>query len=528
MKLKKVLTLLPLLATTALVASCGNNSSSSSSASKPSTSSTTPSTSSTTKPTSSSSSSSGDNGGLDLSSVVDENGVITVPTTVTLWSTTGKATQPALEKYIEEFKSAQPNVTVTNEYVSGSYSDLENKVVTGFSSNNYPDLVVAYPDHVADYLDYGKAVDLSAFILNDYVGLTEEDANDYVDSFMSEGMNYTQTGMYSVPWCKSTELMFYNETLIGVDLSAYDAAINNGNALDADYLNSLTWEELFNKLCPALEKYNTANNNSLYDPETGGILGYDSDDNLFITLAEQYGYNYTSVNKVTGKGSVDFNNPEMKALMTTFHNAATKKYIFTKGTNNGNYVNTVFTEGKCVFSIGSTGGVKYQFSDTNPMNIGTARIPHAEGKDPKVILQGPSMAVLDHNNLAQKTAAWLLWKTLTSEDNALDWALESGYMPVRKSSYEDQEYIDACDYTACAPRTVDRLKAKAYSACAEVLTDTFTSPVFIGSSATRSAVGGLVTQCLIKDSWSLTGSELDSYIDGKFADAENTAKLAIK
>lgn len=115
MKLKKVLTLLPLLATTALVASCGNNSSSSSSASKPSTSSTTPSTSSTTKPTSSSSSSSGDNGGLDLSSVVDENGVITVPTTVTLWSTTGKATQPALEKYIEEFKSAQPNVTVTNE-----------------------------------------------------------------------------------------------------------------------------------------------------------------------------------------------------------------------------------------------------------------------------------------------------------------------------------------------------------------------------------------------------------------------------
>ena len=72
MKLKKVLTLLPLLATTALVASCGNNSSSSSSASKPSTSSTTPSTSSTTKPTSSSSSSSGDNGGLDLSSVVDE------------------------------------------------------------------------------------------------------------------------------------------------------------------------------------------------------------------------------------------------------------------------------------------------------------------------------------------------------------------------------------------------------------------------------------------------------------------------
>lgn len=253
MKLKKVLTLLPLLATTALVASCGNNSSSSSSASKPSTSSTTPSTSSTTKPTSSSSSSSGDNGGLDLSSVVDENGVITVPTTITLWSTTGKATQPALEKYIEEFKSAQPNVTVTNEYVSGSYSDLENKVVTGFSSNNYPDLVVAYPDHVADYLDYGKAVDLSAFILNDYVGLTEEDANDYVDSFMSEGMNYTQTGMYSVPWCKSTELMFYNETLIGVDLSAYDATINNGNALDADYLNSLTWEELFNKLCPALE-----------------------------------------------------------------------------------------------------------------------------------------------------------------------------------------------------------------------------------------------------------------------------------
>ena len=77
------------------------------------------------------------------------------------------------------------------------------------------------------------------------------------------------------------------------------------------------------------------------------------------------------------------------------------------------------------------------------MNVGVARIPHAEGRDPKVILQGPSLTVLDHNDEARIRGSWLLWKTMTDAENSLDWAINSGYMGIRSSNYENEDYKDA-------------------------------------------------------------------------------------
>lgn len=446
-----------------------------------------------------------------------DGGIITEPTTIYLWTTAGDDSQTILNRWVEEFKEVEPNVTVVNVKQSGGYDDLENMIITGFTGNNYPDIAYCYPDHVADYIDYGKAVRLDDFINDPVYGWDEKD--DFVPAYLAEGEEYTVEGTWSLPFSKSTEAMFYNEdVLIGLDLSSVDSSINGGNPINHEYLNNLTWEELFGKLCPAILKYDEKEN--IIEPCDDGVtrvFGYDSDDNLFITLAHQYGLPYTSVKN--GKGSVDFNTPEMKEIMTTFHDAYEKGYFITKGANEDQYVNYLSTANQILFSVGSTGGITHQFLDTNPFNIGVARIPQAEGGTPSTILQGPSMCILDHGDENRKLASWLFYKFMTEADNTLEWGLSStGYYPIRLSNLEDPDYLAAADEDAAQDASLEKLIARGLNYYSTVTDTLFTSPAFKGSSTIRVQVGGLLTQCLLQD---------PSNFDKLFDDAEAASNLAL-
>ena len=132
-------------------------------------------------------------------------------TTITLWSITGKNNQGQLENYIKAFEDKYPEYKVNNVIQTAmGYNELKDAVVKGFSGNNYPDIVQCYPDHVADYLDYGKAVNLDDYINDPEIGLTEKDKNDYIASFMDEGKGYAFEGTYSLPYCKSTKMFYFH------------------------------------------------------------------------------------------------------------------------------------------------------------------------------------------------------------------------------------------------------------------------------------------------------------------------------
>lgn len=448
---------------------------------------------------------------------IDPRGIIKEKTEITYWNTFSYSTE--IENIIEKFKEIEPNVTVTNDKKSGGYDDLKEMTINGFPANNYPDLIVAYPDHVAEYIQANKVVDVEPYAKNKDYGWSEDDWDDVLPAFIEEGRNYTLPGMYSLPVAKSSEAMFYNEEIIGIDLSSYDAAINDGKPVSHAYLNNLTWDELFDHLCPALIQYNTAKGGVLYktNEEHHGLVGYDSDDNLFITLAQQYGYGYTDVDQTTGQGKILFDNPGMKGLMKTFNKAYKNGYFITKGTSNNNYINTFFTKRNCLFSIGSTGGVKYQVS--KDFNVGVARIPHAAGRDPYVINQGPSVAILDHGDADRILATWLFYRFLTNQENALYWSMATGYMPIRKSCYETDDYRTYSDPTGTDDHSPERLYAYNARYVATIADDLFASAVFVGSSAARKQAGNLMTRCLME-------AELtDEFLNDIFAQAVNDTKL---
>lgn len=450
-------------------------------------------------------------------------------TTITFWSTFNDSYQTVIQNIAAAFKEIEPNVTVNVVKQSGSYDDIADLVIQGFAVNNYPDMVVSYPDHVANYINYNKALDIEPYMTNDKYGWSDEDFDDVLPNFLEEGESYSIPGVYSLPFAKSTEAMFYNEeVLIGLDLSTIDSTINNGLPLNHDYLNNLTWEELFTKLCPAIVRYNTEVKQILLETENyHAVFGYDSDDNLFITLAKQYGYDYTALDQTTGYGEVLFNNDGMKGLMKKFNSYYHDGYLITKGTSEGGYTNSFFTKRNTLFSVGSTGGYKYQ-ADGADFNVGVANIPHAEGKDRYVINQGPSISILkstasDANNKA--LASWLFYKFLTNTDNSTYWSTETGYMPIRYSVYETDAFMNYADTAGKPNMSTELLGAKtaAFSQVVSATDELFFSPVFKGSSEARQQVGSVMTQSLLQPEAELT----DTWLNGIFEKAVNETLLAM-
>ncbi len=454
---------------------------------------------------------------------------------ITFWVTFNDSYIQCIENIIEQFNQ-QPgceNIHIEVVKQTGSYDDLEDMILQGIPANNYPNMAICYPDHVANYLDTGKVVQLDKYMDDSEYGWSASDKADVFDNLIATGQCLQVEGTWCLPFAASTEALFYDATaLIGLNLSSYDSTINGGNALDANYLNSLTWEELFGHLFPALEEALEDDTSSLYhyiNSESNdyfGLLGYDSDDNLFITLAEQYGYDYTASDTTTGKGQILFNNDGMKGLMKTFnkeyqtgetYNDAAFPYLTTEGTNGDNYTNSYFTNQGFLFSVGSTGGAKYQI-DGNNNQVGVARIPQAEGKEVKQICQGPSICFFNKGNEDEILASWLFYKFLTNTTNTTYWGVETGYMPIRESAYLTDDWLELSDETGL---TGDSLFwAEVYNFYADVTDSLFVSPAFKGSSEARTQAGSIMTQCLLS-------TNLDSEIDTIFENAENQAKLKL-
>ncbi len=443
-------------------------------------------------------------------------------TEITFSTTAGKSNQDALNKIIASFKKEEPNVTVTLDIVSGDYAAIASTIYDGFTSGVYPDIAMVYPDAVADYIDAARVVKLDNYMNNKDYGLSKEDLDDFVPAFLEEGQKYTSTGTFSLPFSKSTEVVYYDKTKI---LNLELEGVNNGDPITQKYLDNLTWDEFFEVLCPALDAHADKIGKDFLD-KTGkdgyALLSYDSDANLFITLAEQYGYGYTSVEN--GVGKLNFVNDGMKALCKKFNGYAQKHYINSQASTTVRS-NTFFQAGQSLFAVGSTAGSSYYSPATNKIDIGVFRLPQKDNSKPKVLLQGPSAVILRHFKEDESIdenralASWLFYKHATSKYNSLLWSTTANYMPIRQSIYETDDYKEAYNERNCTPLNQDMLDARIANMVGKFQSYYFTSPAFKGSNATRSAVDGLMGKILnIK-----TFGGTDADIDAAFKEAYDTA-----
>ncbi|MBQ2511957.1 MAG: extracellular solute-binding protein [Clostridia bacterium] len=429
---------------------------------------------------------------------VPEGGYSGSPVTITFYHTMGSNLSDVLNIYIEEFNKLYPNITVVSEQVGG-YDDVRDQISTEITVGGQPNLAYCYPDHVALYNIAGAVATLDNLIdskltvnradgSTEILGLTDEQKADFIKGYYEEGRQFGDGLMYSMPFSKSTEVLYYNKTFFD----------QNGLKVPT------TWTEL-EDVCRKIKEI---------DP--GSIpLGYDSEANWFITMCEQYGSPYTSA---TGDHYL-FNNAKNKEFIKTFRNWYQSSYLTTQSLY-GSYTSGLFTADsgtKSYMSIGSSAGATHQRPAAGadgkyPFEVGIASVPQVDTSNPKVISQGPSICIFKKADPQEVIASWLFVKFLTtSVEFQAEFSMASGYVPVIKSVKDNPQYAAFLE-KADGGSYISALSAKV---CLDQESAYYTSPAFKGSSTARDQVGALLVKCLTLDG----GANLDAAIDKAFADA---------
>ena len=442
--------------------------------------------------------------------VIPEGGYDGSEVTITFYHTMGANLREVLDAYIAEFNKLYPKITVVSKQV-GNYDDVRKQISTEITVGNQPNLAYCYPDHVAGYNVAGAVTTLDSLIASDIVvtradgttetlGFTDAQIADFIQGYYTEGQQFGDGKMYTLPFSKSTEVLYYNATFFA----------------QHGLTPPTTWDEL-EALCKRIKEI---------DPDCIP-LGYDSESNWFITMCEQYGSDYTSA---TGDNFL-FDNDTNKSFIKRFREWYQKGYVttqeiygsYTSGLftttgeshtdEDGNYVKVV----KSYMSIGSSAGATHQRPAKNedgtyPFEVGITSIPQVNAEKPKVISQGPSLCIFKKDNPQEVIASWLFAKFLTTcVEFQAEFSMASGYVPVLKSVADNETYAaflagaNGGSNVAALSAKVCLLQEKAY----------YTSPAFNGSSVAREQVGALLQKCLLLP----TTDDLDAKINQAFKDA---------
>lgn len=460
--------------------------------------------------------------------------------TITFYHTMGQNLRNVLDKYIAEFNDLYPDIKIVHDTM-GDYDGVREQIATELLGGNSPSIAYCYPDHVALYNKSKKVIALDDYISStkeitlangttEIQGFTQAQIDDFIDAYYEEGKVYGDDKMYTLPFTKSTEVMYYNKTFF------------EENNLSVP----TTWDEM-ETLCAQIKTLTTrtqydANGNPVKNDDgtdktfSDIPLGYDSESNWFITMTEQLGTPYTSS---SSDDPFVFNTKENREFVKKFRSWYENGYVTTEEIYGG-YTSDLFTETdvnkqKCYMCIGSSAGASYQCPDLEnktsvdedgneveesvyPFEVGVAQIPQANPEQPKVIQQGPSLCIFKKSQ-EEMDAAWAFVKFLTTNVNLqAEISMTNGYTPVIKSVQNNtvyQNFLSQADGNAFLQATsVQQTLAQADAY--------YISPAFEGSSEARTQVGNLLQNCFLHEV--AAGQTVDALIEAEFKTIIDTLK----
>lgn len=130
------------------------------------------------------------------------------PVEIEFWHAMSGPNETAVNHLVEEFNATvgkEKGITVKPVY-QGSYPDLKSKITAAIRAKSAPAIAQAYPDWVAEYLQSGAVVELDDYIFDKEVGI--ENFDDIAKAYRDENSQYEGGKFYSLPFNKSTEVLY--------------------------------------------------------------------------------------------------------------------------------------------------------------------------------------------------------------------------------------------------------------------------------------------------------------------------------
>lgn len=351
-------------------------------------------------------------GGREETTVDIPDALPNEPIEIVIWHAFGEDNQALLQDMFDSFNQEYPQVTIT-QLGQGGYDGLRESTIQSIVAGTTPTIVFGYPDHFVEYLNGNALVPLDEYINHDVHGV---DLNDFVDGFLAENQQYLDGNQYSMPFAKSTEMVVYNKDF-------FDA-----QGIELSRTTPLTWDEV-----EELSETMVGSGANQCD----FMFNADSSSNFFINSSRQWDAGYTD-----GEGNILVDNADTRDMLNYFNGLFNDGVMTFPIEWDENYGSEPFKDGLVCMSQGSTAGTRYNIPDEeSPFNeMGIIPVIQKDLDNASVMQQGPNVAVISDADNNQRLAAWLLLKHMTSTENTADFAMATGYVPVRKSGFETAEY----------------------------------------------------------------------------------------
>ncbi len=409
---------------------------------------------------------------------------------IVFWSKNeSNPTQNAIyDKAIADFEKLYPNIKVVKK-VYTDYKDIYNDVITNIPQRTTPNVCITYPDHIATYMQGENVMlPLDELMQNEKYGLGGSELEfDSVkqDEIIPEFLNEGKIGgvQYALPYMRSTEACYINKSLL--------------ESLGFTLPDVLTWEFVFEVSEYAMSLGKDENNNYIANGQSVLIpFIYKSTDNMMISMLEQLGAPYS-----TDSGDIlIFNDTTKDILSEISSHVATGAFSTFAGKNYpANYLNM----GQCIFAIDSTAGATWMGYDSPlnavsstsvPYEIEVMAIPQYDTENQKMISQGPSLCIFNKEDSGEVLASWLFAQFLLTNDVQISYSQTEGYIPVTSKAQNSAEYQDYLSRAGEDNELYYGVKIKAAEILLENAENSFTAPVFNGSSALRNVAGELIEE----------------------------------
>ncbi len=325
---------------------------------------------------------------------------VTEPVTIEFWSSMEDSyTVPVCDA----FNESQDLVTVVPVYV-GNYAAIKEQIAAAQAAQDgLPGLsVINYPQ-VITYADSGVAEPLDAYM--EAYGYESDFYQGFVDPLIVDGQQY------AFPYGPSTTVVYYNKDLL--------QEVSGLTEFPSTWEETKTWAEEFHK---------ATGKSGLSTPGAGSTFNYVN------TLLLNTGVDPIGDGCLMGDEKVVTWVKDMKTLVED----GAIEWVNTGSSTE--------TDLKTKFINGETAAIVYSSTfydtalETVDFDIGVTLVP--ENANNLSTTAGATLFIPAQNDQNVKNAAFQFLTFITNEENAKEFALESAYLPTRKSLLEGDNIND--------------------------------------------------------------------------------------
>ena len=354
------------------------------------------------------------------------------------WHTKTRSQEELLNVIVNEFNATNEyNIKVNPMSIEGSYDTIFKETVAGLAVGEVPDLVVAYPSMVAEYMEAGAPLDLKPYVEDKTYGLTTDEMNDIFPVYIEDNTYPAyENKMLSWPFHKSMVTLFVNVTLLN------EAGVTKMPE---------TWDEFYD-VCKAV-KDNT-------DAETCWSIHVEASDlDGFIASVGVYPQAdpATLESKMNDPKFVEWFKLVQKMVNEGMAQVEAERY---SGDDE-------MVAGDAAFTTGSTSGIGYfpkNEDGTFAIEWQVIPVPHASGVNAISTVYGANIMAVKEDDAARDLAKWLFIKYWTSYDAVKTWVVgtseirASSYMPLQRSMLNDGDFKAHMDKNPRFAEAVDQLE----------------------------------------------------------------------